>query len=78
MNVGMGANVQHRGHLYASVFISITNLTNRSYQSHLSRLKYLEVNNANGRSGVYNMGRTISLKMVLPIEFETKKQPAKK
>lgn len=43
------------------------NLTDVAYQSHLSRLKYAAVNNATGRTGVYNMGRNVSLKLIVPI-----------
>ena len=41
----------------------------RAYQNHLSRLKYLDVNQVTGRRGVYNMGRNFSIKVVVPIEL---------
>ena len=44
-------------------------ITNRAYQNHLSRLKYLDVNQVTGRRGVYNMGRNFSIKIVVPIEL---------
>ena len=39
-------------------------------QSELSRLKYTAVNYATGRTGVYNMGRTVSVKLVVPLSFK--------
>jgi iron complex outermembrane receptor protein len=45
----------------ASVFLTATNLFDRAYQSHLSRLKY-----ADG-PGICNMGRNITMKVLVPI-----------
>jgi iron complex outermembrane receptor protein len=50
-----------------SLFIEVTNLTNKSYQNHLSRLKYTDMNNATGRQGIYNMGRNICFKVIIPL-----------
>ena len=47
-----------------SIYISAENLADAAYQSHLSRLKYAPNNPLTGRSGVYNMGRNISLKLI--------------
>ena len=44
-------------------------LLNRAYQSHLSRLKYTDINHVTGRQGVYNMGRNVTFKLVIPIQF---------
>jgi iron complex outermembrane recepter protein len=51
------------------VLINGTNLADASYQSHLSRLKYTPENYATGRTGVYNMGRNISVKVLIPIDM---------
>jgi len=40
-----------------------------AYQSNMSRIKYADPNNVTGRIGVFNMGRNISLKLVIPIEI---------
>ena len=45
------------------------NLLDRAYQSHLSRLKYLDPNPVTGRQGVYNMGRNVTFKLVVPLEL---------
>lgn len=50
------------------LYFSISNLLNASYQSHLSRLKYAPVNTATGNTGIYGMGRNISVRIVIPIE----------
>ena len=48
-------------------YITADNLLNKAYQNHLSRLKYADENVATGRRGVYNMGRNITFKIVVPI-----------
>jgi len=50
------------------------NLLNTSYQDHLSRLKYAGENPLTGTSGIYNMGRNVSLKLVVPVEGRVGKQ----
>ncbi len=50
------------------------NLANTAYQSHLSRLKYLDMNDANGKRGIWNAGRNISVKIIFPLEFSVKKK----
>lgn len=47
------------------IFIYGDNLGNKAFQSHLSRLKYAPENIANSRTGVFNMGRNVSIKLVL-------------
>ncbi|WP_300603987.1 TonB-dependent receptor [Niabella sp.] len=50
------------------VQFEVTNLFNKAYQSNLNRLKYFEhyAQSPNGHSGIYNMGRNGSLKIILP------------
>jgi iron complex outermembrane receptor protein len=65
VNAGVGAYLKAlKKKDRLAVFISGDNLTNISYQSHLSRLKYAPENRASGRTGVFNMGRNISLKLI--------------
>jgi iron complex outermembrane receptor protein len=40
-----------------------------AYQNHLSRLKYTDENSITGRRGVFNMGRNVTFKVVLPMEL---------
>lgn len=51
----------------ASLYLTVSNLFDRAYQSHLSRLKYTDVNLRTGRQGICNMGRNITLKLVMPL-----------
>jgi iron complex outermembrane receptor protein len=69
INIGIGTDFIYKGQVLFSLYINGENLADRSYQSHLSRLKYATVNNATGRTGIYNMGRNISLKLQVPIHF---------
>lgn len=65
LNLSAGADIMVKGKKWAEVCISGTNLTNRAYQSHLSRLKYADENPVTGHRGIYNMGRNIIFKATL-------------
>ncbi len=67
LNMYAGTDIKVRGKRILSLYLSGENLTDRAYQSHLSRLKYLDTNAVTGRRGIYNMGRNFSLKVVVPI-----------
>lgn len=69
LNVYAGVDVKRNGNRLLSLYLSAQNLTNRVYQNHLSRLKYTDVNHVTGRQGVYNMGRNVSVKVVVPVQF---------
>ncbi len=70
LNAGMGGNISSKGNTLFSFYIYGSNLGDISYQSNMSRLKYTDVNNVTGRTGVYNMGRNISFKIVIPINIK--------
>ncbi|MCB0600851.1 MAG: TonB-dependent receptor [Saprospiraceae bacterium] len=70
LNVGMGADFVSNNRTLFSLFINASNITDVAYQNHLSRLKYEAVNNVTGRMGVYNMGRNVSLKLMVPIQVK--------
>lgn len=67
LSAGTDLNIHKRK--VAEVSITAENLLNTAYQNHLSRLKYCDINNATGRQGVYNMGRNIVFKVIVPISF---------
>lgn len=69
INAGIGTDIVWKKRTLFSVYINGTNLADIAYQSHLSRLKYAAVNNVTGRTGVYNMGRNISFKLIIPVEL---------
>lgn len=64
-----GTDFRVHGKKVASLFLSCNNIFDKAYQSHLSRLKYLDVNPANGRRGIFNMGRNFSIKLQVPVEI---------
>lgn len=70
LNASAGTDILWHGKRVASVYITGNNLTNKAYQSHLSRLKYADKNQATGRTGVYNMGRNIGFKLIVPIDIK--------
>lgn len=69
LNLGFGTDFGRRQKTFCSLYISANNLADVSYQSHLSRLKYESENYATGRTGVYNMGRNISFKLIVPVDI---------
>lgn len=66
-NLSAGTDVLIKGKKRLSVYLTADNLLDKAYQNHLSRLKYADVNEVTGRTGVYNMGRNIGLKVLIPI-----------
>ena len=71
-NAGVGADITNsHGKVLVNINIQGNNITDVAYQSHLSRLKYFEPypNKLSGKNGIYNMGRNISLKLIMPLNF---------
>jgi iron complex outermembrane receptor protein len=69
LNANVGGDIVIKNKTVCSLYFSGSNLADIVYQSHLSRLKYSAVNNVTGRMGVYNMGRNISFKLVIPVDL---------
>ena len=70
-NGAIGSEIKNKkGTKLCSVIFAVNNVTDVAYQSHLSRLKYAPENYATGRSGVYNMGRNMSVKLLIPLSFK--------
>jgi iron complex outermembrane receptor protein len=71
VNIGAGLDVANgtQAKLF-SLYLTANNIFDVGYQHHLSRLKYAAVNEATGRQGVFNMGRNISLRLVVPLSFK--------
>lgn len=69
INFGLGTDVIFGRKTRFSIYLNVDNLADVAYQSHLSRLKYLPVNNSTGRTGVFNMGRNVSFKLIIPVDF---------
>ncbi|TSJ42982.1 TonB-dependent receptor [Mucilaginibacter corticis] len=72
LSAGLGGNlVNAAGKKIVELFIEGTNLANVNYQSNMSRLKYFDNQyTAPGvQRGIYNMGRNISFKVVVPFDL---------
>ena len=69
LSLSAGTDIQIKGKKVAELYITADNLLNKAYQNHLSRLKYADENNVTGRRGVFNMGRNITFKVVVPIQI---------
>lgn len=57
------------GNSLARIYVIADNLFDKAYQDHMSRLKYIGENPATGQTGMYQMGRNISFKLILPFHF---------
>jgi iron complex outermembrane receptor protein len=69
---GLGVNlVNPAGKKVLELFVEGTNLANVNYQSNMSRLKYFDnpVVPAGVRPGIFNMGRNVSFKVVVPFDL---------
>lgn len=70
VNWGIGSDLVNRqNQLLFSWHAGITNLFDVAWQSHLSRLKYTDLNLVNGRAGVFNPGRNFYFKLIVPIRI---------
>jgi len=72
LSAGFGGKIYNKaGKDIFNVFIEGTNLANVNYQSNMSRLKYFDnpVVPAGVAPGIYNMGRNISFKVVVPFDL---------
>ena len=67
LNLSAGTDIQFNGKKLAELYVTADNLLNKAYQNHLSRLKYADENVVTGRRGIYNMGRNITFKVVVPL-----------
>lgn len=63
LNMGLSASIPYSKENNLQLMLQANNVFDKAYQSHLSRLKYLEDHDG---PGIYNMGRNIMIKLVLP------------
>jgi iron complex outermembrane recepter protein len=72
-NAGVGTDIMSSGKKICSVYISIDNITDLGYVDYMSRFKYYPVNFASNpyRVGVYNMGRNVSFKLLIPVRIKS-------
>jgi iron complex outermembrane receptor protein len=77
LSAGFGGNIVNKaGQPVIKLFVEGTNLANVNYQSNMSRLKYFDNPNVPDgvRPGIFNMGRNISFKVVVPFGFNSNKK----
>jgi iron complex outermembrane recepter protein len=77
LSAGVGGNIVNaKGKAVLEIFIEGTNLANVNYQSNMSRLKYFDNANvpAGTQPGIFNMGRNISFKAVIPFDLSPKQK----
>jgi iron complex outermembrane receptor protein len=68
-NAGLGGSIMNKGHKFCDLYIICNNIMNTTYMDYMSRFKYYPVNYATDRVGVFNMGRNVSIKLILPLNF---------
>ena len=68
-SAGVGGDIVSKGHTTCSIYVTCNNLFNTGYMDYMSRFKYYPVNYTTDRVGVFNMGRNISFKLLVPLEF---------
>jgi iron complex outermembrane receptor protein len=68
MNASIHTDISYSKKQYMSFQLSVNNIFNDAYQNHLSRLQYFEyyTRSPNGHLGIYNMGRNICVKTIVP------------
>ncbi|HEY4197953.1 MAG TPA: TonB-dependent receptor [Mucilaginibacter sp.] len=79
LSAGFGGNIVNAaGNTLLKIFIEGTNLANVNYQSNMSRLKYFDNANvpAGVQPGIFNMGRNISFKVVVPFDLSPHQKAA--
>ena len=75
LSAGIGGDlVDVKGKTLVKLFIEGTNLGDVNYQSNMSRLKYFDPNGspAGITPGIFNMGRNISFKVIVPFDLSPK------
>ena len=68
-SAGAGGDIVSKGRTTCSIYITVANLFDTPYMDYMSRFKYYPVNYTTGRVGVFNMGRNISFKVIVPLDF---------
>ncbi len=73
IDAGLGTKIKNtKGNSFMELIVSANNITDVAYQSNMSRLKYMDnyPNNYTGKSGIYAMGRNISVKVIVPLNIK--------
>ncbi|NDC40045.1 MAG: TonB-dependent receptor [Chitinophagia bacterium] len=73
LNVGAGTQIMSHGKPVCSLYLNVNNLLDESYTDYMSRFRFVQNANANGTTSrfVNNMGRNVSIKVAVPLNFKT-------
>ncbi len=69
LNASISTDISSKNKTLFSIYFLGNNLADIAYQSHLSRLKYADVNQVTGRQGVFNTGRNFMVRLNIPLSF---------
>ena len=69
LSLSAGTDIMVKKKKMAEIYLTADNLLNRTFQNHLSRLKYCDINPVTNRQGVYNMGRNVVMKVIVPVRL---------
>jgi len=69
-NAGLGGHIMAHGREFCELFVICNNLLNTGYMDYMSRFKYYPVNPLTNRVGVFNMGRNVSIKLIIPFNLK--------
>jgi iron complex outermembrane recepter protein len=72
LNASLAMDIVRKSQTLCSLYVTAQNITNEAYQNHLNRLKYTMENKLTGRTGVFNMGRNFSVRLVIPVRAQLK------
>ena len=72
LNAAVGLDWMNKKKKIATIIFHVKNIADIAYQNHLSRLKYTAENVQTGRTGVFNMGRNFTFKIVVPLSGKVK------
>lgn len=66
-NLTAGTDIHLRHRKLCTIHLALNNIFDRSYQNHLSRLKYIGTNPLTGERGICDMGRNFTVRLIVPI-----------
>jgi iron complex outermembrane receptor protein len=69
-NLGLGGRILKDGKEFCQLYIICNNLFDTGYMDYMSRFKYYPVDYTTDRVGVFNMGRNLSIKLILPLNIK--------
>ncbi len=71
LNAGIGGDLMASGKKFCELYIMCNNLLDAGYMDYMSRFKYLPINYSTNRVGVFNMGRNVSIKVIIPFNLKS-------